>query len=403
MDRTARIAPSARLEAQSAELLSAGLGDADTLAELGRLGARLVLQRAVEDKVTVFLGRARYERTPEATGSRDGPRAKRVQTAEGESQPAVPRVRGTVEPLVSRILPDSRAIVRTRPWEALVIGGWVRGPSDRDIERLVQEAGLGQVSTSTASRIGRELRDRYRAFCARSLAETAWLVLFLDAISLPTRPGGAKDGVLVAWGSSTTGQRVLVSVRLGLRSPWLVVSDGAPGLVRAIEQLWPEADRGRCTVHRLRNLLAKRPDRPELDERIKHASWQALDEAVDPPDAERRLRALVAELEQPFPSAAACLADDLPALCVHSTSFPRLRKRFRSSNLLERSLGEVRRRTTVIGRFPGEPSCLSLCRAVLDRVLAGARGLGLSDLELRHGAQLRLARAQPAMAGTRVA
>ena len=62
-----RIAPSVRLEAQIDELLSGGLGDdGEHLAELGRLGARLVLQRAVEEEVTAFLGRPRYARTPTA-------------------------------------------------------------------------------------------------------------------------------------------------------------------------------------------------------------------------------------------------------------------------------------------------------------------------------------------------
>src|SRR6185503_15727852 len=80
-----RIAPSARLEAQIAELLTQGLvDDGERLAEVGRLGARLVLQRAVEDEVTAFLGRARYQRTPEAAGSRNGIQPKPVQTAEGE-------------------------------------------------------------------------------------------------------------------------------------------------------------------------------------------------------------------------------------------------------------------------------------------------------------------------------
>jgi putative transposase len=91
----------------------------------------------------------------------------------------------------------------------------------------------------------------------------------------------AKEGVLVAWGYSTEGKRALVAVRLGqreshedwldlgrdlthrgLRSPWLVVSDGAPGLIKVIEELWPEADRGRCGVHKLRNVVAKLPGRP---------------------------------------------------------------------------------------------------------------------------------------------
>src|SRR5438132_5700840 len=121
------------------------------------------------------------------------------------------------------------------------------------------------------------------------------------------------------------------------------------------------------------------------------------------PDAERRLRELVAELERPYPSAAACLAEDLPALCIHLNYFPRLRKRFRSSNLLERSLEEVRRRTKVIGRFPGETSCLSMCWAVLDLFLAGARGLGLSDLEYKQVGPMKIARSHPQQTVSKVA
>ena len=64
MDR--RIPPSARIEADIEALLLDGPDQPDRLAELGRLGAHLVLQRAVEDEVAAFLGRARYERTPDA-------------------------------------------------------------------------------------------------------------------------------------------------------------------------------------------------------------------------------------------------------------------------------------------------------------------------------------------------
>jgi putative transposase len=423
MERIARIAPSARLEEQINELLTGGLcEDGEHLAALGRLGARLVLQRAVEEEVAAFLGRTRYERTPTATGSRNGTRQKPIQTAEGEISIAMPQVRNTAERFVSRVIPDTKAVVRTRPLEALVIGSYVRGLSDRDIESLASEAGLGQISKSTVSRICRELRDRYKAFCSKSLHDVSLLALFLDAVYLPTRPSGDKEGVLVAWGYSTEGKRVLVAVRLGqreshedwldlgrdltrrgLRAPWLVVSDGAPGLIKAIDELWPEADRGRCAVHKLRNVVAKLPGRPGLHEEIKGAYWAALNEAADPADAEQRLRELVADLERPYPSAAACLADDLPALCIHLKYIPRLRKRFRSSNLLERSLEEVRRRTKVIGRFPGETSCLSLCWAVLDLFLAGAHGLGLSDLEYREVVQLKLARQFPNPTATKVA
>jgi putative transposase len=257
MDRIARIAPSAQLEQQTEELLTNGLGkDGEHLAELGRLGARLVLQRAVDEEVAAFLGRARYERTPTAIGWRNGTRPKPIQTAEGEISIALPQVRNTAEHFVSRVIPDTRAVVRTRPLEALIIGGYVRGLSDRDSESLAEEAELGHVSKSTVSRICRELRDRYTAFCHKSLADLTVMALFLDAVYLPTRPSGQKEGVLVVWGYTTEGTRVLLAVRLGqreshehwldlgrdltrrgLRAPWLVVSDGAPGLIKAIEAL----------------------------------------------------------------------------------------------------------------------------------------------------------------------
>ena len=77
---------------------------------------------------------------------------------------------------------------------------------------------------------------------------------------------------------------------------------------------------------------------------------------------------------------------------VRDSYYPlRLRKRLRSTNLLERSLGEVKRRTKVIGRFPGETSCLSLCWAVMDLVTAAGRGLALPDFEHQPLAPVRAA------------
>ena len=406
-----RIPVSERLEQAIAGLLEDQTWDAGRLSELGRLGAQLIIQRAVEEEVSEFLARARYERRPDARGWRNGVRPRRLQTGEGELLVQMPQLRGTVEHFVWRTIPGTRTVIRTRPLEALVIGAYVRGLSDRDLESLLAEAGLGPLSRSSARRVCRELRDRYRAFCARSLAGIELLALFLDAVYLPTRPSGAKEGVLVAWGYDLEGRRELLAVSLGqrerledwlelgrdlarrgLRSPWLVVTDGAPGLVRAVEELWPECDRQRCSVHRLRNILAKLPKREDVRRRVQAAYWAALDNAASPQEAEAGLRTLVAELAREYPSAAACLAEDLPALCVHLRYPLHLRRRLRSTNLLERSLGEVQRRVRAIGRFPGESSCLSLCWAVLDLVIAGARTLGLSQLDHRELQRLRIER-----------
>ena len=98
---------------------------------------------------------------------------------------------------------------------------------------------------------------------------------------------------------------------------------------------------------------------------------------------QRRSTVLISELEhRGYEAAARCLAEDLDALVVHLRYPLRHRERWRSTNLLERSLGEVRRRTKVMGRFPGESSCLSLVFAVLDLFIAHAsNGATFTELD----------------------
>jgi putative transposase len=114
-----------------------------------------------------------------------------------------------------------------------------------------------------------------------------------------------------------------------------------------------------------------------------HAYWQALDDAIHERDAKQRLQALVDELDKGGLTAAAkCLADDLDALVVHLRYPTRHRRRWRSTNLLERSLGEVKRRTKVMGRFPGEDSCLTLVWAVLDQLITHqTNGIRFTELD----------------------
>jgi putative transposase len=129
---------------------------------------------------------------------------------------------------------------------------------------------------------------------------------------------------------------------------------------------------------------------------VRRAYWEALEEARDERDGAKRLGALVAELDRAgYAAAARCLADDLEALVVHLRYPLRHRRRWRSTNLLERTLGEVKRRTKVIGRFPGETSCLSLVWAVLDLVINNAcNGIKFSEIDRQRLYQLRYQRAE---------
>ena len=412
------VPPSAEIEARIEHMLSVGVGEnpRESLSELARLGARLIIQRAVEDEFDAWLGRARYERRAcdqreersEESGLRNGFRPRRVQTAEGELAIEIPQVREAAETFASKLFPRTPKLLRTEPLKALVIGAFVRGLSMRDVESLCEQAGLGKLSKTTASRMCEELKERFNAFKRRDLYEIRLVALFLDATFIAVRPNGPKEGVLVAWGFTEDGERVLLAVSLGMResfedwqtlgrdlisrglgAPMLIVADGAPGLTKAIEQCWPASDRQRCCVHRARNLYAKLPERER--ERVKHAYWQALDDAINERDAKQRLQALVDELDKGgFTAAAKCLADDLDALVVHLRYPPRHRRRWRSTNLLERSLGEVKRRTKVMGRFPGEDSCLTLVWAVLDLLITHeTNGIRFTELDRQRLSRVR--------------
>ena len=147
------VPPSAEIEEQIDRLLAVGVGEnpRESLSELAKLGARLIIQRAVEDEFDAWLGRARYERRPEAPpGLRNGFRPRRVQTAEGELSVEIPQVREAAEPFVSKLFPRGTKLLRTEPLRAMVIGAFVRGLSMRDVESLCEQAGLGKLSKSTA-------------------------------------------------------------------------------------------------------------------------------------------------------------------------------------------------------------------------------------------------------------
>jgi len=280
----------------------------------------------------------------------------------------------------------------------------------RDIESLCEKAGLGKLSKTTASRICSELRERFEAFKRRDLYEVQLAALFLDAVFLSVRPSGPKEGVLVAWGFTEAGERVRLQVMLGMReshgdwlalgrdliarglgAPLLVVADGAPGLIKAVEQCWPASDRQHCAVHRLRKL----PERER--ERVRSAYWQALDDATDERDGKQRFQGVVDQLEAAgYTAAAKCLADDLEALVVHLRYPTRHRRRWRSTNLL-RTLAR-RGQTTHQGdrRFPGETSCLTLVWAVLDLYITHAKnGVRFSQLERQRLRRMRYAGSEP--------
>ena len=151
----ARVVPSERFRAELDEAL-AGVGqEQDPVEVVGRLGARLILQQALEDEVTEFLGRGRYERAEEAVAHRNGYEPRKVRTTSGTVELERPRVRDASKlGFESRVL--GRHVTRTYALESLVIGSFLRGLSTRDVEAV-----LGRPSTSR-SLLARRFRGSWR-------------------------------------------------------------------------------------------------------------------------------------------------------------------------------------------------------------------------------------------------
>ena len=157
------------------------------------------------------------------------------------------------------------------------------------------------------SRILEDTRERYRRWCKRRLDEHDLVCLLLDAMYLKLHPDDTPaEGLLVAWGVTLEGRKVLLGLQLGSRETygnWLafgrdlivramnapgpICADGAPGLWKVVRELWPHADEQRCTVHNLHNVTSKLLERHHSE--VKARWWKTFDRASPAADARREL------------------------------------------------------------------------------------------------------------------
>lgn len=404
-----RVAPSVLAREDLHRLLAGGAdGESNIVSALVNAVTRLVVQELVEGEQADFLGgRGRYERRDDGQlGSRNGYERGRLRTAEGPIEVALPQVRGAGEPFHSTLMGflDGNSDVLER----LVVEMYARGLSTRDIEDAFRDVtGELLISKSAVSEITDRLWEEYQAFCARDLSELEVEYLFVDAVFESLRRQGAKEALLVAWCIASDGRKHLLHLAVGnkeseacwaeffrnllgrgLRLPTTVTSDGAPGLIKAIEVCFPASIRIRCWFHRLANIRAKLPDET-AGEVLAHV--YAVRDAPTLDAARAAADRFTNTFARDYPAAVACFCDDLEALLnIHRVPV-RHRIRVRTTNLAERSFEEERRRTKVIPRLMEEKAALKLVFATMIRAADRWCRVSISDLE-RH--QLKLLRAQ---------
>ena len=376
------------------------LGTAAGRSDLVRLALRLIVEEALEGEVADALGRERYARGEgEKAGYRNGYRTGKVKTAEGAVEYAAPQVRETPEPFVSGVRVALSG--RTQALEDLSVELYARGLSTRDIENaFTDERGRRLLSRAAVSEITEWLWAEYEAFSERDLSEHAIAYLYVDGIAERLRPVQKRVAVLAAWGIGADGRKVLLALMAGskedvetvraffqdvrargLGDPLLVVSDGAPGIIRAIEEGFPRSARQRCLAHRMRNLAIKVSADlwPEFKARVA-ACYQAPSRAI----ARELASGIRADYAVVAPSALACFDDDFEA-CVPHLRLPVTHRRVtRTTNLLERLFVAERRRLKIVPN-----GVLKLMFGALIRAAERWRGLRFTEFELRQLTALR--------------
>jgi putative transposase len=405
-----RIPPSEQIRKQLDDLLDHGLvGQENPIGTLVQLGAQLVVQELLERETTERLGRGHYQhRRPDEPlrGHRNGYEPGHLRTAEGEIAVQVPQVRDWIGegPYRSSLMAFLRG--NSDVLNRLAAEMYARGLSVRDIEDALQDAtGEPLLSRTAVSELSETLWEDYQAFCERDLSVFEVEYLFIDAVYEGLRQWGCNQGLLCAWAICRDGRKVMLHLALGsresydnclafirdmlrrgLRTPVLVATDGAPGLISAVQQVWGKSLRQRCLAHKMRNILDKVPPaaREEIKRRVQDVFYAPSLEI-----AKERAAKVLRDYQQEYPAAMRSFNDDLEACLVYLRCPLAHHKSIRTTNLLERAFQESRRRTKVIPHFFTEKACLKLVFSALWKTSQRWRKVTMTELEQQQLELLR--------------
>jgi putative transposase len=346
-----------------------------------REGVKAVIEQILEEEMTSHIGAAPRERTPHRRGERNGHYERDLITPVGKvEQLRVPRARQGE--FLTEVFDRYQRM--TGSVEEAVLEMYLQGVSTRKVAAITDALSGVRVGKDAVSRIASRLDDELREWRARPLT-LAYPYLYLDAVYLKVNWSGSVTdlALLVAIGVNEQGFREVLAVEAaggerkeayrnllkglierGLKGVQLVISDDHESIKQAVKVELPGSKWQRCTVHFMRNVLSAVPstemaevasDLKEVFKVSRESSARRLAEEF----AERYEKRLIKAVEV-FKRG---IEDALSYM-----RFPGSHHIFiRSTNGLERLFREVKRRTRVVGVFPGEKSAVSLSTTVMLR------------------------------------
>jgi putative transposase len=343
------------------------------------MAIRDTLISVLEEEVDHFIQAALYQRTPERKGYLNGSYERDLVTTVGEIEDlSVPRTRDGF-----RTQLFERYQRRQAELDESICEMFIKGLSTAGVGEVIEALTDAHPSPSTVSRIFHSLEEEFETWKKRSL-QAHYLYVFADGtyFTVIYDKKGCKMPILAVIGIDEAGKREVLAFTVGERenqTAWedlldnlktrgavtinLWITDGNQAMLNAIQRKFPSAQRQRCVKHKLENVLGYIPERQrdQVFPELRTIFYQANREKAD-----QELAAFIAKYEKVYPTAIDCLNRDLEA-CLTFYSFPQKHWKFiRTSNVIERLFGEVKKRShKMAAAFRNENSCMLMFYAVI--------------------------------------
>jgi len=356
----------------------------DDLLSLARRHLKSFLEISLERELTAYLGCGSHVRSADRQDYRNGFYTRDLATGFGLLQELrIPRSRrGGFQPSLFQ-----RYERRKKDVEQFIQSLFFAGVSTRAVGEVLELLWGYAPSASTVSAVVAQLDAEVKAFHQRPL-DDHYVYLFLDGLTVTLRelPAAKKRLVFVAYGITRDGRRVLLDYYLaasesstewerflnklqqrGLRGKHLklITTDGGSGVCKAVPLAYDEIPHQLCWAHKLRN-VAKHLKKSQ--ERACLAQAQEIYRAENRKAARAAWKRWKESWEVEAPTAVACLAADLEALCTFLDCPAEHHRQIRTTNYIERVIRELRRRTRPMGSFAEKSSCDRLFYGVVKRI-----------------------------------
>jgi len=348
------------------------------------------MELAMLDEITRYMNRRSYQRTENRIDYRNGYYQRSLDTELG--------------PLVNLKVPRSRmGLYKTNIFERYqrrqqavneaICNVFLAGVSTRDVSGALRPLLETTFSASCVSTVTKSLDSRVKEFHKRELLDE-YQFLFLDGITLKVKMSlkAAKKLVLVAYGITVFGKKELISFRIASsesQNCWeaflndlynrglkgenlkLIVTDGCKGLHAGLDVVYAYTRRQHCWVHKLRNVAKYLR---KSDEKEVLAEAKEIYKADTRRQAVKLFRRWKNHWRRKYPQAVNCIEKNLDELLsfleipIKEQYRKLIRRRIRTTNVIERAFREVRRRTRPMSCFTNQDSVNRIIYAILTRL-----------------------------------